>query len=120
MNSNELFEFRKTPHTPTELLEHPSFGHLRLQPAWYPDKGQLDSITVYFRCSDSPSGVLAAGGFDLTPENKQMLAERKMRANDGPSRGSIAIARGCGTVGFGTSLLTGKTVELHDPKGLLK
>ena len=95
MNSNEIFEFTKTPHSAEELLGHPSFSHTRLSRF-----SSDNSIWVYFRCTDSPSGVLSAGGFTRTPETDALMAARKLRANLGPSRGDIAAANPPGTVGF--------------------
>jgi hypothetical protein len=113
MNSNEIFEYTKVRPVATaaELLNHPSFSHVRLN--------RWGSYWVYFHCSDSPSGVLGAGDFDNTAENCALMAARSIRANLGPSRGDIAASNPCGTVGFGTSLFTGKVVALADPKGLL-
>lgn len=100
MNSNEIFEYNKAAHTPTELLDHPSYSHSRYHAPWASNPGSLGNTTVYFRCSDSPSGVLAAGGFSMTPENTALLSARKIRANLGPSRGDIAAANLCGTRAF--------------------
>lgn len=98
MNSNEIFKFSAAGHSPAELLDHPCYSHTRIMDRWtnYDPPG----VTVYFRCSDSPSGVLAAGGFRLNPENEALLRARKIRANTGPSRGDIAARNLCGTVGF--------------------
>ncbi len=97
MNSNQIFEFSKTPHAAAELLDHPSFSHTRLSRWW--DSGDK-SIWVYFRCTDSPSGVLSAGSFPSNPENDALMRGKKIRANNGPSRGDIACRNLCGTTGF--------------------
>jgi hypothetical protein len=94
MNSNEIFEYIKTPHTGEELLAHPSFSHTRVS------RWSQNDLIVYFRCSDSPSGVLSAGGFIRTRETDKIMRERNLRANLGPSRGDIACAHPCGTIGF--------------------
>jgi hypothetical protein len=117
MNSNDIFEYQKKQTTVEELLTHPSFSHTRVS-NFCNFSGK--TMWVYFKCSDSPSGVLMAGSFNRTPETDALMAARKLRANLGPSRGDIAAANPPGTLGFGTSLLTGKTVTLADPKGLLK
>jgi hypothetical protein len=98
MNSKEIFVYSAAGHSPAELLDHPSYSHSRVMERWTDyDPAQM---TVYFRCTDSPSGVLAAGGFRLTPENEALLRARKIRANTGPSRGDIAARNLCGTVTF--------------------
>lgn len=91
MNSKEIFEYTRVRPVATaaELLNHPSFSHTRFN--------QWGSFWVYFRCSDSPSGVLGAGGFENTPENRALMEAKKIRANLGPSRGDIAAANPCGT-----------------------
>ena len=97
MNSNEIFAYSKAPHSAKELLDNPSFSHTRLSRWW--DSGDK-SVWVYFRCTDSPSGVLCAGSFKSNPENDALLRGRNIRANTGPSRGDIAARNLCGTVRF--------------------
>ena len=117
MTSKDIFAYSANlTKTAKDMLEHPCYSHTRL--SRWTDCGD-NSIWVYFRCSDSPSGVLMAGSFKLTPETEALLRGKNIRANLGPSRGDIAAANPPGTVSFGTSVLTGKTVALYDPKGLL-
>ena len=97
MTTNQIWEFGKTPHSAADLLDHPCFSHTRVSDFCCPNR---DTIWVYFRCSDSPSGVLLAGSFKLNPENEAALRARKIRANTGPSRGDIAARNLCGTVSF--------------------
>lgn len=97
MTSKQLFEYGKTSHTATELLEHTDYSHSRLNDRW---NNQTPSVLIYFRCSDSPSGVLLAGSFKLNPENEALLRGKGIRANTGPSRGEIASANPPGTVNF--------------------
>lgn len=95
MNSKEIFEFVKVNHTANELINHLSFSHARVS-RWSND----NSIWVYFKCSDSPSGVLQAGSFARTSITDALMASRNLRANLGPSRGDIACRNLCGTIGF--------------------
>lgn len=98
MTSNEIFAYSKNlAKTAKEMLEHPSFSHTRL--SRWTDCGDK-SVWVYFRCSDSPSGVLMAGSFKLTPETEALMRGKNIRANLGPSRGDIAARNLCGTTSF--------------------
>lgn len=94
MNTNECFTYQKQEPEPTfqEAITHPAFSHTRFYPRWY--HTQLDSIQVYFRCSDSPSGVLAVFCCDITPEIKAVMITHKIEPNRSPSRGEIA----CGNI----------------------
>jgi hypothetical protein len=97
MTTTEIFDFDKNYPLATleDCLNHPSFSHTRVK-NWC----GTETITIYFRCEDSPSGVLRATGFYLTPENKAVLASRNVRANLGPSRGEIASQNPPGTMTF--------------------
>jgi hypothetical protein len=106
MTSKEIFEYKKDANpTFEDALNHPDFSHTRFDEPWDCFVGtdsphRFGSLLVYFRCSDSPSGVLMAAGFHATPENKLTLSNRHLRANLGPSRGEIATRNFAGTIGF--------------------
>jgi len=96
MTSKEIFEYAKDlTKTLGEVLDHPSFSHTSIR-NWC----GVESLCVYFRCSDSPSGVLLAGGFAMNDEHKAILHERNERVNLGPSRGDIAARNGCVTITY--------------------
>ena len=97
MTSSEIFQYGKEQHTPAEMLSNPSFSHTRVSTWCCPNR---DVLWVYFRCSDSPSGVLQAGSFKLNEETRALMAARNVKANLGPSRGEIAAANPPGTVSF--------------------
>ena len=105
MNTTQIFEFQKINLSFESVLNHPDFSHARFDPPWDCFVGtdspyRFGTLKLYLRCSDSPSGVLLVSGFVATPEKKKLLADKNLRANVGPSRGEIAMARGVSTIGF--------------------
>ena len=95
MTTTEIIQYLNENHTIEEMLSNPNYSHTRYHQPWDCFIGtdspyRYGTITVYFRCSDSPSGVFSAGGFILTPENKSLLSQLNVSPNMGPSRGSIA------------------------------
>jgi hypothetical protein len=76
---------RKAQFSLREALEHKAFSHARIK-SWC----RSESILVYFKVEDSPSGVYLAGGFPHNQENQAILRMKEIQPNYGPSRGDIA------------------------------
>lgn len=96
MTTKEIFELRDKPFTPDEVKAHPAFSHVTRRP-WC----GCDILHAYFRCSDSPSGVLLAASWCKDPDhpNDPELQDNKdyaralelfERIHNGPTRGDIA------------------------------
>ena len=73
MTTNEIFEYSRNDNSLTEMLEHHSFRYVKVK-SWY----GREYLSVFFRCTDSPSGVMGAGGglrFELNEDNNKILLE---------------------------------------------
>lgn len=75
MTTEEIFEYSRSDHSLSEMIEHHSFRYIKVK-SYY----GREYLSVFFRCTDSPSGVLGAGGglrFELNEDNNKILLEHK-------------------------------------------
>lgn len=83
LTCEEIAKIARENWSAEQLLSHPAFNRIRFK-TWGFGEKVLEKFTIYFNCSDSPSGVYRAGGGD----RKDLPAGAK--GSHGPAHGDIA------------------------------